>query len=234
MSGIERWQRMAKTTRTVRCISAAAMALTMSTSALSAERTMAMRWASGDPNVYAYGNITFDDVPVFNGEMYSISTIDDLVLTVAGSGVGDGTFHLSDFQSVSFQFPSPLNFDLELIGQPLANGHRFGVVDFSDAGASGGFTLCGNGGSSGHAPTCVFYFSIGTNNGNGPALDVASISPVPEPATGAMMAMGILVMASRLRRPGGGADSGVNKPTSAQRLSGQGRTAAWGHWLTRP
>lgn len=194
---------MMKTTRTVKCISAAAAALMMSAPAVSAERTMAMRWGSGDPNVYAYGSITFDDVPVFTGAAYDIPTVYDLVLTVSGTGLGDGTFHLSDFESVSFGFPSPLDFDLELIGQPLANGHRFGVVDFPDAAGGGDFTFCGSGGSRGNAPTCVFYFAIGTNNGNGPAMNVISISPVPEPATGAVMFMGLLVVASRLRRLGG-------------------------------
>jgi hypothetical protein len=200
-----------KTTRTVKCISAAAVALTMSASAVSAERTMAMHWRTSDPNVYAYGNITFDDVPVFNGEMYYISNVHDLVLTVTGTGPGDGTFHLADFESVTFRFPSLLNFDRELIGQPLANGHRFGVIDFADVEGSGSFTFCGSGGSSGNAPTCVFYFAIATSSGF--AMDVDSISPVPEVETGAMMLTGLLVVASRLRRLGGTADSsGTNRP----------------------
>jgi len=189
-----------KTTRTVRCIGAAAAALMMSASAFSAERTMSMRWSGGDPNIYAYGTITFDDAPLFDGTMYYIPTVYDLVLTVSGSGPGDGTFHLSDFENVMFGFPSLLDFNHELIGQPLANGHRFGVVEFPDPGGGGTFTLCGSGGSGGNAPTCVFYFSIGTNNGSNPQMDVISISPVPEPATGALMFMGLLAVASRLSR----------------------------------
>ncbi|HEY8880606.1 MAG TPA: hypothetical protein VIN03_23750 [Roseateles sp.] len=191
---------MMNATRTVKCICAAAVALTISASAVSAERTMAMRWGTSDPNIFAYGSITFDDIPVFNGETYYISNVRDLVLTVTGTGSGDGTFHLSDFENVSFGFPSPLDFDRELIGQPLANGHRFGIVDFPDAGGSGTFTFCGSGGSSGNAPTCVFYFAIGTSSGV--AMDVVSISPVPDVDTGATMFMGFLVVASRLRRVG--------------------------------
>lgn len=191
---------MMKTTRTVKCIGAVAAALMMNTSAVSAERTMAMRWGTSDPNIYAYGSITFDDAPAFNGEVYYIPTVYGLVLTVSGTDIGEGTFHLSDFEAVSFVFPSLLDFDRELIGQPLANGHRFGVIDFPDPGGSGDFTFCGSGGSSGHAPTCVFYFAIGSG---GQAMNVLSISPVPEPATGAVMFMGLLALAWRQRRPGG-------------------------------
>lgn len=193
--------------RTVKCLGAAAAALMMSTSAISAERTMAMRWESSDPNIYAYGSLTFEDVLGFNGSVYYVPKVYDLMLTVLGSGPGDGTFHLSDFEGVVFWFPSPLDFNRELIGQPLANGYRFGVEDMD--GQGGSLTLCGSGGSSGNAPTCVFFFAIGVNNGQGTSMEITSISPVPEPATGAVMVAGLLVVASRLRQRRAAASGGV-------------------------
>ncbi len=185
-------------------LAAIAAVVLCSTSAVAAERTMFMHWIGAGPTVSASasGQITFDDVADFSSGIYHITRIFDLTLTVSGAGAGDGTFGLADFRNIIFDFPSTLDFNRELVGQPLSTGLRFGDYDPSGAGLSGSFTLCGNGGN---APECDFYFDIHTGGDRalaGPhyGLQIASISPVPEPATAMTTLIGLGVVGWRARR----------------------------------
>lgn len=188
---------MISTKNRIQRLAALAAVVLGSTSAMAAERTMFMHWTNDSLPVSASGEITFDDFPDYSAGTYRITQIFDVALTVSGAGAGDGTFGMSDFRSVIFYFPSPLDFDRELVGQPLTTGLRFG--DFDSDGLSGSFTLCG---SSSNAPVCEFYFGMNTGGDTGPhyGLHIASISPVPEPETAIATLVGLGVLGWRVRR----------------------------------
>lgn len=117
----------------------------------------------------------------------------NLSMTVKGAGAGNGVFTSQNFVTMLFQTSSPLNFSTDLIGQKLANGTVFG----SNGGDFNLFSITP------HAPLGVSSFTLGTNNGFGPRMSLASliaITPVPEPATWAMLILGLAAVGFTLRR----------------------------------
>lgn len=125
------------------------------------------------------------------GAAYGFPT--NLVMTVKGAGVGNGVFTSQNFVAMLFQTSSPLDFSTDLIGQKLANGAIFG----SSGGEFNLFSITP------HAPLGVSRFILGTNNGFGPRMSLTSLiatTPVPEPATWAMLILGLAAVGFTLRR----------------------------------
>jgi hypothetical protein len=126
-----------------------------------------------------------------------------LSLTVTGASAGNGVFDASDFGSFYFWTPSALNLSTQLIGQTLSNGLTYGP-NLDAEGETGDFNVFSNG-SNPSAPTGNFFFILGTSGGD--LMEVTSIAPVagvPEPATWAMLILGVAMVgfAARNRRNG--------------------------------
>ena len=117
----------------------------------------------------------------------------NLTMTITGAGAGSGTFTAQNFVTMLFQTPSALDFSKDLVGQRLADGSVFGVN-------GGDFNFFG---LTPHAPLGVNRFTLAANNGFGPRMTLTSliaITPVPEPATWAMMILGLGVVGFAMRR----------------------------------
>jgi len=120
------------------------------------------------------------------------SAILDLGITISGASSGNGTFNLSDFESISFNSPSSLNFGAELIGQSLANGCFFGVFTTISCNDNlGDYTLFG---ATPTAPSAVFFFALATSGGLGDSFSVKSMKPVPLPSSLGLFGLGLAGM----------------------------------------
>ncbi|MCD2448879.1 PEP-CTERM sorting domain-containing protein [Methylicorpusculum oleiharenae] len=122
------------------------------------------------------------------------SAISDLGITISGASIGNGTFGLSDFNSIWFYSPSRLDFGTELIGQSLSNGCLFGVL-YCDTGIPGddigNFTLDG---ATPADPTAFYWFDLTTAGGDGDSIGVVSIKPVPLPSSLTLFGLGLAGM----------------------------------------
>lgn len=128
-----------------------------------------------------------------NASGVSFGLPSNLLMTVTGAGAGNGVFTSQNFVTMLFQTPSPLDLSADLVGQKLANGTVFG----SNGGEFNLFSITR------HAPLGVSRFTLGTDNGFGPRMSLTSliaITPVPEPATWAMLILGLAVVGFTLRR----------------------------------
>ena len=134
----------------------------------------------------------------------------EVAVTGTSGGLGDGTFHLTDFSKVIFD-TSPLALDLnvELVGQPTdsLNGKLWGEPDVAPdsdppISLSGDFEIFAKSGN--NAPSGISPFQIGTSNTNGDGLQIVSFKPasgaVPEPSTFILLITGILGVAGLARR----------------------------------
>ena len=165
--------------------------------------------AFGD-NATATGYITVNSTlpaitPDYSGNMVFLPSPDvtALSITIAGASSGNGTFGLSDFQSITFWSPATLDLTKQLVGQPLPHGCTYGepfAIDCEGPGSAGDFNLFSDFGSG--APEGENYFTLVTSGGDGDPLEVTSIAPVPEPAAWATMLLGLGMIggAFRLRR----------------------------------
>ena len=119
----------------------------------------------------------------------------DLSLVVSGASSGNGVFGLSDFDAVIWDTAgASLDWSSQLIGQATANGGWGTAYD----GTVGNFGLLANAASS--APSSISYFEITTNNGNGDALDLVSILPLPAPSMAWLFAGSALGLLTQRRR----------------------------------
>ena len=109
-------------------------------------------------------------------------------VTVQGAVGGNGSFGQSDFGSYVFSSAGSLNFDQELIGQPIGNGFSFGSFNNGYGGPSGDFNLFRNysnvvSANSSTPPNGSSYFVLTTSGGDQMAVtSIVPIASVPQPA----------------------------------------------------
>ena len=140
----------------------------------------------------ATGFVTFDTAFV-TGPLQDISIL-DLSMTVSGASAGNGIYSESDYFSMWFTSPSPLDFSSELIGQTLSNGDLFGRS------AGNGFVLFAA--NEWTTPNTSSWNTMKTP-GNDQMLITSitpAIAPVPEPDSSAMLLTGLVVMGFMVRR----------------------------------
>jgi hypothetical protein len=123
-----------------------------------------------------------------------------LSITISGASSGNGTFTLSDFDTVLINEGGlGLNFNQQLVGQPTT-GNPWGTPD----GASGDFNLFNRTGIGGTAPDGTFDFTLTTNAGAGDPMLLTSFvlatSVVPEPSGIALISIGMGLTAIAVRR----------------------------------
>jgi len=127
---------------------------------------------------------------------YLISDLQSLSITVSGSGLGDGTYGLSDY-SYFLWWSAGASFDYskDLVGQATSIG-SWGTPD----GSNGDFSFCSAFVSA--APDCLNHFTIVTNAGNDYVLGLTSLTDpaVPEPGTIGLVAVGGLAVLAKSRR----------------------------------
>jgi len=153
--------------------------------------------ASFGNNASAVGTVTLDETQLsqqFNFSGFGTAVL-GLSLTVSGASSGNGTFTFSDFSSWRWDTNgTTLDYSKELVGQTLQGGHIFGTSDaYSD------FNVFGNNLRSG-APYGMSYFMLMTQGGMGDALQMTSMSTVPEPSTYGLIGLGALGVAFAARR----------------------------------
>lgn len=143
----------------------------------------------------AVGSFDIDDsaLQTINAGGPSFGFPPNLTMTITGANGGNGVFTSQNFVTMLFQIPSPLDLSKDLVGQQLADGTVFGST-------GGQFNFFG---ISPHAPLGLSRFTLTANNGFGPKMALTSlvaITPVPEPATWAMLILGLGVVGFALRR----------------------------------
>jgi hypothetical protein len=142
----------------------------------------------------ANGTITFDDTVLPNiGALGNVSSavlgVTAFSITVADATSGNGTFGLPHVTNWIWRVSAPLNLTAELVGQS-------GFEDFNWCGFD--FTGC-----TAPAPGGVAPFTLRANAETGDVLRLVSMrqaTTVPEPATLALISLGLLGIAGRRRR----------------------------------
>jgi hypothetical protein len=129
------------------------------------------------------GSITFESTLLANPGDNSFPLPNPAVLalnvTVTNSGAGDGTFGLNDFAAIVFDTNGgTLNFNQQLVGQPT-DGDPWGTPSSN----GGDFNLFIARAVKGNAPSGntlppdgVFFFTLGSNGGSGPAATLGSMT----------------------------------------------------------
>jgi hypothetical protein len=142
----------------------------------------------------ANGTITFDDAVLPNiGDFGNVSSaalgVTAFSITVAGASSGNGTFGLPHVTNWIWRLFAPLNLTAELVGQS-------GFQDFNWCGFD--FTGC-----MAPAPGGIAPFTLRANAETGDILQLVSMrqaTTVPEPATLALISLGLLGFAGLRRR----------------------------------
>jgi len=151
--------------------------------------------ASFGNNASAVGTVTLDETQLSQQFVFSGfgTAVLGLSLTVNGASSGNGTFTFSDFGHWRWDTNgTTLDYSKELVGQTLQGGHIFGTGDiYSD------FNVFGNNSS---APSGIGQFVLMTQGGTGDALQMTSMSTVPEPSTYGLIGLGALGVAFVARR----------------------------------
>ena len=140
----------------------------------------------------AVGSFDVADAAI-NANTLSLGTLKNFTMTVSGAGKGNGTFGANSFATLLFYTPSALDLSKDLVGQTLADGTVFG----STGGMFGLF------GFAPHSPMGYANFTLRADNGFGPKMTLTSLiaaTAVPEPASWAMMILGLGMVGFALRR----------------------------------
>ncbi len=179
-------------TKTIHLLNTGLLVLSLSWGATTAQaslQTFNLDYSGLDfgNNAIAYGSITIDDQVIENptsgatwlylGEGQAIT---DLTLTVSNASAGNGTFHLTDFDRISWDTAgATLNLSQQLVAQTTTGGGWGTTFD----GSTGDFNFEANANSL--APTLAGFFTLATNNDvvNGNLLKLTSVQPVPLPAS---------------------------------------------------
>lgn len=135
---------------------------------------------------------------VSHGFTFGYGSVSNLTMTVSGAGAGNGIFDTKTFATFLFWSPSQLDFTKQLVGQSLTDGTRFGQL--GQGGFAGDFNLFSG---AIHAPTGYGTFTLGANRGLGAKMALTSLmvsGAVPEPASWAMMIVGVGAIGVALRR----------------------------------
>jgi len=144
------------------------------------------------------GFIVFDDLVLPNvaGSLANVPAaslgILDFSMTIAGATLGNGTWTLADYQASPspngwiWILNAPLNLSTELVGQA-------GFLDFNWCGASASCGLA-------DAPGGDATFRIGLIGERGERLSLVSMRPVPEPASLALLGLGLAGLGLSRRR----------------------------------
>ena len=149
-------------------------------------KTFSLSWsgASLGNSAAATGTITIDESRLNNPGINSSSQfaglpgnqfVTALDLTVSGSGVGDGHFSLSDFQTVILDtHGGTLNLNTSLIGQPTSEA-GFGTTH---DGSSGDFNLFSSQAGP-NTPTGTNFFQLMTGGGSNDNIYLTQFTPNP-------------------------------------------------------
>ena len=135
---------------------------------------------------------------VNHGFTLGYGSVSNLTMTVSEAGAGNGIFDTKSFATFLFWAPSQLDFTKQLVGQSLADGTRFGQL--GQAGLAGDFNLFSG---VSHTPTGYSTFTLGADRGLGAKMALTSLmvsGAVPEPASWAMMIVGVGAIGFALRR----------------------------------
>ncbi len=175
-----------------------------------ADQTFDLNWSGNSfgNSAIATGTITMDTSVLFstgindNSGYFGLANpfVTALSITVSGAKSGNGTFVLSDFNTLLFdQFGGNLDFTKELVGQPTS-GNSWGTPN----GNGGDFNLF-NRTPLGTGPDGVFYFTLAADAGFEDEMVLTSFRPAgtnitPEPGTYALLCSLGLTGGAMLRR----------------------------------
>ena len=108
--------------------------------------TLNIRWSGAvfGNAATATGFITFDDAALpyigypSGTTLLPDPSVLDFGITITGASAGNGSFGLSDFDSMYFYTPVALDLGRELIGQPVGGSFTFGPAATSEVGMGDG------------------------------------------------------------------------------------------------
>ena len=147
-------------------------------------------------NAQATGSFDIADsalATISTGVTPSYGSVSNLAMTVSGAGAGNGVFSTGNFSTFLFYSPFTLDFGKELVGQKVGSGAAFGQ-------GAGDFNLFS---SIAHNPNGYSRFTLAADRGLGSKMTLTSListTAVPEPATWAMMILGLGLIGYAARR----------------------------------
>ncbi|MBI0475228.1 PEP-CTERM sorting domain-containing protein [Sphingomonas sp. MA1305] len=130
------------------------------------------------------------------------SAVSNLVMTVSGARWGNGTFSTADFTGLTFYIPATLDLSKDLVGQRIDSNYVFGQPHSGAFAGDLTFNPVFKSDASKNAPSAARTFTL-LSYGGWDYLQLKSLtvtSAVPEPASWAMMIVGIGAVGFMMRR----------------------------------